>query len=612
MIPPSDVKELSVNDYLQIIGKRVWIVIATVAIVVGFVSYKNFTSEKLYDTRATVLVSRSLPSITGKEDALYHQGVPVRETQIILLESNSLAERVLQKLNLNKDPEYMKDPSPARKLRSQISIEQVEKSDIISIVVRGNDPLKITSIANAWAEEFISADLERRTKDATSGIKWLQEQLEESLKKLQKAEMELNDFLKNNKIVSIPEVGKKTEFAIDHLKNQKVNLEKELIESLNLYKEKHPKIIEIQNQLKAVEIKLKEESDKMFELQEKTLEFKLLSREVGTHKDSYEQFRDRIQELDISRELTASNIQIVDQAQPPSSPYYPNPQRDISMALVLSLAFSIGVCYFIEYLDSTLKSSEDVELYTKMPFLGYTPAAEKEAKDPASLDLISHSQQFSQTAEAFRNVRVSLLFVSPEDNPIKSFVLTSSIPQEGKSFVAINLATAFAAAKEPTILIDADMRKGRIAHVFNMEGSKGITSVLAGMCSWEEAVVQTQIPNLFILPRGTVAPNPVQLLNSEKLSITLREVEQRYKRVIIDAPPILSVADALILGAKAQGLLFVIKAESTSLNHILEAKKLIEKRVQIIGAVLNGIDVKKDRYYYYHYSYYNPEALKKT
>jgi len=238
--------------------------------------------------------------------------------------------------------------------------------------------------------------------------------------------------------------------------------------------------------------------------------------------------------------------------------------------------------------------------------------AGKELSVKANLDLVTSKQQFSQTAEAFRSIRVSLLFVSPEDKPLKSVVVTSSVPQEGKTFVAANIAIACATAKEPTLLVDADMRKGRLASAFDLENANGLTTILAGMCSWEEAIVRTSVPNLFLVPRGTIAPNPAQLLSSDKLLATLRNFEGKFKRVILDAPPALSVADALILGDKSDGLIFVVRAEATPLNHIIEAKKRIQKKVKIIGAILNGVDVKKDRYYYYHYSYYGHDSKQKT
>lgn len=275
---------------------------------------------------------------------------------------------------------------------------------------------------------------------------------------------------------------------------------------------------------------------------------------------------------------------------------------------MFALVGSIGICYFLEYLDSSLKTSEDVEFYTKMPFLGYIPSALREVKDRSALDLISQHKPFSQVAEAIRHIRVSLLFASPADKPLKSLVVTSSVPEEGKSFVSINIALAFAAAKEETLLIDADMRKGRIAEVFGVQNVNGFTAVLAGMCSWQEILVKTSIPNLAILPRGTIAPNPTELLGSENLRTILLDLGKHYKWLIIDSPPVLSVADTLVIGGKCDGLIFVVQAGRTPLNHVLDAKKIIGEKVKVIGAILNGIDLHKDRYHYYHYyHHYGPE-----
>jgi len=603
MIPPSDIKELTLLDYLQIIYKRIWIVVSAVAIVTGFVAYKDFSSPKIYKAKATVLIreQRQMSDVLSKEKKLY--GRPNKETQTLLLQSYSLADKVIQRLNLLKEPEFAKVQDPGRRLYKKVSIKEVKKSNIVSIEVTGENPLLIAKIANAWAEAAIEEDIDRQAGFAKEGVKWLQEQMDETLAKLQETERKLNLFIERHRIVAIPDVGKKAEKTIQQLQSQKVGIEKNIIEMLKVYRKKHPKIIELQNELAAVERKLREETDELYKTQELALEYKLLDREADEYKKRYEDFRRRLQDLDISRQLLSSNIELVDRAEPPSKPVRPQPMKDITQALLISLVLGIGICYTLEYVDSTLKTAEDVELYTKLPFLGYIPSADKEAKASEKIDFVTFEKQFSQTAEAFRNVRVALLFVSPEDKPLKSFVVTSSIPQEGKTFVATSLAIAFASAKEPTLLVDADMRKGRIAESFGIENINGFTSVLAGMNSWEEVVAQTSLHDLYVIPRGAIAPNPAQLLSSEKLKETIQSMEKKFKRVILDAPPTLSVADAIILSDKTAGLVFVIRAETTSLNLILEAKKIIEKKVSIIGAVLNGVDIKKDRYYYYHYSY---------
>ena len=313
MLPPVDVKELTIVDYLQILYKRIWIMVTLVSIIVGFVAYKDLSATKIYETASTVLVTKETASVTGEKKLIRKQtDITNRETQVLLLRSNSLADRVIESLSLLQDPQFFEDKDPARKLLSMIEINSVEESNVIKITVRGQDPLLIAKIANSWIEEFILSDVERRSKTTRQGAAWLNKQTKEALENLQKSEKELNTFVKENRIITIPEVGKKAERSIAALRAQKVQVEKGLIEALKLYKEKHPKIFAIKNQLAAVEIKLEEEVDAMYDLQEKALEYKLLSRDVANYKARYEKFQQRMQDLDISRELLESNIQLVD------------------------------------------------------------------------------------------------------------------------------------------------------------------------------------------------------------------------------------------------------------------------------------------------------------
>ncbi|MCQ9206068.1 MAG: polysaccharide biosynthesis tyrosine autokinase [Omnitrophica bacterium] len=611
MIPPADVKELTLIDYVQIVLKRIWILIACLGIIGGFGIYKTFSTVKVYETEATIFIKREALQFSGKVDR-NKGGIPSKEAQLLLLSSRLLAKRVIDKLNLLNDSEFIESKDPVRKIISMVRIDEKKEGNIVNVIVTGKDPLKISKIANAWVKGFVEEDIDMRIGATIEGLAWLRKQVAITLVELEESEKELNVFVKKNRIDVIPEVGTTGGTVISSLKEQKAQLEKQLIEIRKIYKEKHPKVISLTNQLEATTRKLEEEKDKFYSLQEKALKFKLLKRAAEDKKSLYEGFRTNIQELDISRELIVSNIQIVNEAQPPSKPIKPVPEKDIPQAIVLALFLGVGLCYLLEYLDSTLKTADDIEFYVKVPFLGYIPAAAKDIKEEKEKGLMSTKKAYSQVAEAFRNTRVSLLFASPEDKPIKTLVITSSIPQEGKSFCTSNLGITFAVAKESTVIVDLDLRRGRLAEVFDVKGKEGLSSVLAGMCSWEEVLVKTKISNLFFLPAGTLAPNPTELINSEKLKTILKQLRDRFQRVVIDSPPILSVSDSLILGSQCDGIVFVIKAAATPLKCILEAKKIMEKKIKIIGTILNSVDVRKESYYYYHYHDYYHASEKKS
>ena len=268
-------------------------------------------------------------------------------------------------------------------------------------------------------------------------------------------------------------------------------------------------------------------------------------------------------------------------------------QKDIPLTTFAGLLLSIILSYLLESLDTTLKTPEDIELCAKMSYLGYIPSIEKELKNSKDADLVSDNRHYSYVAEAFRKAVTSLLSSCSEEKQSKTFVVSSFIPKEGKSFVATNLAITFASAGEPTLLIDGDMRKGRLDEVFNVGNEKGLSNVLAGVASFQESVTSTNIENLSLLSSGVASPNPIELLKAEKLKTILQEAGTKFKKIVIDTPPVLSVPDALVFGGGCDGLIFVIKAGVTPFQHIVDAQKIIGDRVKVLGAVLNGVDVKK-------------------
>lgn len=612
MIPPAEVKELTIKDYFDLLHKHFMLISAIAFVIIGTVTFYDFTFPKIYLAKTTVVVEIEKTKIAGKIEEVYEQKITGKEyyqTQINIAMSRSLAERVIKVLGLDRDPEFMNSKDPAGQLLSMVKIEPARQGSTAVISVEGRDPIKITAIANAWVREFIYQDIERKVGTAKYGITFLENQLADTLKKLNDAEKELNTFIKNNKIVTIPDIETKTDALLENLKAQKAQLEKEMADASQRYKEKHPKMISLSTQLQVVENKLSDETNKKLELQEKMSEYSILKRRVETYNSLYEDFLKRAKELDVSKELTLSNIRILDPAEEPKNPIKPNPTKDIPLAIIVGLASGALLALFLEKLDSTLKTSDDIEFFIKLPFLGYIPSLRGSSTKNKNINLISFSEPRSRIAESFRNLKVSLLFSFPQDKPLRTVVITSSVPAEGKSFVASNLATIFAQAKEPTLLIDADMRKGNLHQIFGIKPKNGLSTLLTGMCSIEEAVSTTSIPNLAMLSAGPYTPNPTELLGSEKLHLILRELENKYKRIIIDSTPILNVSEALILGDKCDGVVFVIRAGHTPIKYILEARKIMDTRVKLIGALLNNTNMGQDRYYYYHYYY--PTAEKK-
>jgi capsular exopolysaccharide synthesis family protein len=283
------------------------------------------------------------------------------------------------------------------------------------------------------------------------------------------------------------------------------------------------------------------------------------------------------------------------------------------VSILLALFCGIGLSFFLEYLDSSIRTAEDVTLYLSLAFLGYIPSAYKESKVESERNLICFQKPKSTIAESYRTVRTSLLFASPEDRPLKTILITSSLPEEGKTFTTTNLATIFSQLNERIVLIDTDMRRSKVHKVFKVEQKNGLSDFLTGKLSFDMAVRPTFIPNLSLITAGTIPPNPSELLSSAKISSLFEVLKLRFDRIIIDSPPILSVADTSILANIVDGIVLVIKGASTRLEAIRQSKqKIMEAKGRIMGVVVNNIaPEKEDRYYYYHY-YYSEEQKKEA
>jgi capsular exopolysaccharide synthesis family protein len=503
---------------------------------------------------------------------------------------------------------FLNSPDPAMAFMGGITSSALEGTQIIQIGYAHSNPLKATKFANALAKNYIQQDLERRISGLVTAEKWLESGLREMHKKVQDSENTLIDYIKKNEIVSVPDIEAKSQSMLDSLKSTKVDIENQIAETSKRYKEKHPKLIALKTRLEAINISLDEESKKIFLLNEKIVQYSNLKREVDSNRTLYESLLKKTKETEVSKELTTTDLRILDLAEVPSAPIRPNRKRDITTGAMWGMLLGLGLAFFIEYLDSTLKNAEDVESYVKLPFLGYVPSLRSEAvevREARNVDLISEKSVHSRITEAYRSIRTSIIFSSPQDKPLKSILITSCLPQEGKTFVSINLGIVFAHTNEPIVLVEADMRRPRISAVFGMNNNVGLSSFLAGEATIDEVIRPTEVPNLSFISSGPLPPNPTELLSSVKTHELLEVLESRFSRVIVDSPPVLSVADTLLLANLVDGVITVIRASYTNIGPVLRARqRLHDAKSRIIGVILNHVNVKReDSYYYYHYYY---------
>jgi succinoglycan biosynthesis transport protein ExoP len=355
------------------------------------------------------------------------------------------------------------------------------------------------------------------------------------------------------------------------------------------------------------------------EMQQKGIQYNILKREAETNRDLYKNLLQRMKEAGIQAGITASNIQVVDQAEVPTRPYKPNVPRKILWASAIGLILGMGLAFFFEYLDNTIKTSEDVEQFIRLPTFGMVPEISYERRKRLErgeiypVELVTFGHPRSLLSEVYRNIRTSIL-LSFSERPPKSMVISSPNPMEGKTTTAINMAIAFSQLGSPVLIVDGDMRKPRIHKVFNGANGVGLSNFLSGNAELKSIIKTSHIPNLFYVPAGPIPPNPSELLGSNLFKNMLQFLGRTFEQIIFDSPPVLSFGDSLILSNCVDGVVLVVMSGKTPRQALHQSKNALHQvNAKILGVVVNQVNIGQTRYGYYNYgNYYYYEQERKT
>ncbi|MCG2720580.1 MAG: polysaccharide biosynthesis tyrosine autokinase [Thermodesulfovibrionales bacterium] len=425
------------------------------------------------------------------------------------------------------------------------------------------------------------------------------------------------------------------------LKKTCATLEAEYNQQLKIYKPEYPRMVQLKEQLNQVKKRIDQETKKIvtsvrkdyetavkretylksalsaqkkeaLDLNQRAVQYQILKREADTNKELYNGLLQRLKETGVSVSLTASNIQVLDKAEAPRKPSKPNKTMNIMLAIVVGLFGGVGLAFFSEYLDNTIKTPEDIEKRIAVPFLGLVPCL-TDNKENLPVESIAHADARGPMAEAYRSIRTFLL-LSSGGKPPKVMMVTSPIRDEGKTTTVVNIAISLTKSDVKAIIIDADMRKPRLHHIFRLENTIGLSAFLSGNIEIRDGIIKTTgIENLHIIPSGPVPPNPAELLSSYKFQELIYGLYPFYNFILIDTPPVLGIADPLIVSQRTDGVILVVKSEKTPKEAAQEARRLLASvNAKILGAVLNSIDQSAFRYsnYYNYYRYYYTDEKK--
>lgn len=362
---------------------------------------------------------------------------------------------------------------------------------------------------------------------------------------------------------------------------------------------------------------LNTEKDNAYKLRDDMVEYTLREREYESNRNLYDALRQRLRTAGIQAGLESLEVDVVDQAVPPTYPTMQAKSTILIVALLISGMIGVGLAFLMESLDTGLRSIAEIEAITELPSLAIIPRARRSgAEAGASLsaaerNLTVLTQPKSQFAEAIRSLRTSLL-LSRAGHPPRLIVFTSSTPSEGKTTAVANLACVLAQGEARVLLIDADLRRPNVHHRFGLNGKVGVTTVLTGTTRLEDAVQHIpEVPNLSILSSGPIPPFPTEMLASQAMNDLLEQAAKEYDHILIDTPPVLSVTDGVLLARKADAVAFIVRHGKSSKHVVRRARDLlIRAGAPVTGIVLNAVDLNAPEYYgYYGYSGYSYSSI---
>jgi len=367
---------------------------------------------------------------------------------------------------------------------------------------------------------------------------------------------------------------------------------------------------------------LNKSKEQAHELNQLEIEFNRLRRNKDNTEKLYSLVLERTKEADLAQMMRVNNISVIDRPLQPRSPVSPKMPLNLAAGIFGGLLLGIAAAFMRGLMDRTVKVPDDLEDDFGLTFLGLVPQvgaglfgnygyqygyAKKKRRRGQPLkegkpELIVHNEPTSSVAEASRAIRTNLMFMAP-DNPHQVLLITSAGPSEGKTTVACSISIAMAQTGQRVLLVDCDLRRPRIHRIFGRGSESGVSTTLLGG-SLDEAISQTEVPNLYVLPAGPIPPNPAELFHTDKFKQLIEELRSRFDRVIIDSPPVIAVTDPTILSTLVDGAVIVLRAFKTRKELARHAiRSMQDVGGKLIGGVLNAVDFSKLEYKYSYYYY---------
>jgi len=686
--------DLDLLAYVRILSKRKWLIGGVTIACVALGALATLMMTPRYQATVRLQIDRQAAKIVeGGNITPIDTGLDMEflKTQYELLQSRSMAERVVSMLKLGDNADFMKqqrfyflstladlfkgdahsDELASSKLdsartateliSSHLSVEPLRGSRLVDIGYSDPEPARAQRIITAYADAFIAANLDKRFEANAYAKTFLEDQIKQLKLRLEASEKALLDFAQKEQIVAVAE---KTSIAesnlasanaalsglvserikneeawkqaanaqatnlpqiltnkpIESLRETRNALATEYQEKLETFKPDYPqmkeldkKIAEIDRQIEAQvsairdslkaayenSVNQEQEMSKRIEtlradvldFQKRSIQYNILKREVDTNRSLYEGLLQRFKEVDVAGGAGANNVFIVDKATLPEFPSSPKISLNLALALAFGLGAGIATAFLLEFVDDTLCSAEEVERVSGLATLGIIPkvggeeAIEAEFIDPRSA-----------LSEAYRSLCTALQFSTASGLP-KTLAITSAGTSEGKSITSLAIARHFATMGLKVLLVDADLRKPSLHAKLGLDNAVGLSNYLTGACPPPEAFQKTGLPKLAFMASGPLPPNAADLLASSRLLSLLSIGGEVFDLIVLDGPPVMGIADSLLLSNAVEATVFVVAAGQARQGLVSEAmRRLSYARGALIGTVLTKFDAKAAGY----------------
>jgi len=576
--------------------------------------YLEERSYRYYETQYRIIRSRAVLSRVVDKMSLLDKG----KNYPYALNSNMLLILLQKFTSIDKDAGTFKKTRiqslafnsrdhAVQYIGSNLRLVSSDQTELLELKFSSPSAVFSADVLNAVAEAYKDYLEDTKTNRVDQASSWLTEQLSEIKKELKQAELELQEYRANFGTFDAKNLTNSTEKSLAELRTAKNDANVKYKSLVQRYGPKHPKLLAAKAELQIAENELSQGSSKAVDDRGKEFDLVRLEGNVESARNLYTMFLQRFQEANKSTDVRLSDATIVDYARPSKNPYNITGVKTVLLSSLVGLFLCAAFIILRFNIDSTFKSHFQVEKRLGFPVLSILPRIPQKLIKADSLAPFYRRKDCAIYTENINRIRSSLQYAEA-GKPACVVQMTSSVEGEGKSTLSFNLALACAHMGKKTLIIDADMRRPQLHRVIkNFKGKQGLSDWLNGDCSLAEVINECKYNKaLHVIPSGTRTDSPLELLSSDALDKVIKTLKEHYDQVIIDSPPVLPVADSVVIGRKVDGVVLVIEAQRTDTKVAQEAiVQLQEAGITPIGTVLSKLDDTATEYYYprKHYGY---------